>query len=96
MEGEGRREGVEGERKREEGWRKRKGAREEDGTKESMYVCMTINKPHFLYIIDLDVMQNHPLQETFQSIPVLISHTRVTRRWGLHSHAQNVVRWLAC
>ena len=34
-------------------------------------------------------------QNTFRSIPDLISCAGVARRWGLPSHAQNAVRWLA-
>ena len=34
-------------------------------------------------------------QDAFRLIPGLISCTRVTGRWGLLSHAQNAVSWLA-
>ena len=36
-----------------------------------------------------------PAQDVFQTIPGLISYTRVTGGCGLLSHAQNTVRWLA-
>ena len=53
----------------------------------------TINEPH---LPKLGLCWYYvTVQDTFQSIPGLISCAGVTGRWGLLFHAQNVVRWLA-
>ena len=64
-------------------------------TKQILTYTRTINKPHLPYKTGLDVMQSPTAQDAFRPTPGLISCTGVTGRWGLLSHAQNAVRWLA-
>ena len=40
-------------------------------------------------------MKSPTVQDTFQPIPGLISCTGVTGKWGLLSHTQSAIRWLA-
>ena len=61
-----------------------------------MATVWTINEPHLpkkkrprCYV------KSPTAQDVFRLIPRLISYTGVTGRWGLLSHAQNAVSWLA-
>ena len=48
----------------------------------------------FLKKAGLDVTQSHPVQDTFQPMPGLISGTVGTRKLGLLPHERKAVKWL--
>ena len=56
----------------------------------------TINEEHLPYKNRPRCYVKSPtVRDVFWPIPVLISCAGVIRRWGLLSHAQNAVKWLA-
>ena len=64
-------------------------------TKAGGEYARTINEPHCPKERPRCYVRSLTLQDAFQPISDLISCAGVTRRWGLLSHAQNAVRWLA-